>query len=44
MQKNCLFQGYYNMGTGYFGQKDYDNALKAFDSVLVINPDYTAAI
>jgi len=42
--EKLLVQGYYNMGTGYFGQKDYDNALKAFDSVLVINPDYTAAI
>ena len=42
--EKLLVQGYYNMGTGYFGQKDYENALKAFDSVLVINPDYTAAI
>jgi len=42
--EKLLVQGYYNMGAGYFGQKDYDNALKAFDSVLVINPDYSAAI
>lgn len=42
--EKLLVQGYYNMGTGFFTQKDYDNALKAFDSVLVINPDYTAAI
>lgn len=42
--EKLLVIGYYNMGTGYFGQKDYDNALKAFDSVLVINPDYSAAI
>jgi tetratricopeptide (TPR) repeat protein len=42
--EKLLVQGYYNMGTGFFTQKDYDNALKAFDSLLVINPDYTAAI
>jgi tetratricopeptide (TPR) repeat protein len=39
-----LVQGYYNMGTEFFTKKDYDNALKAFDSLLIINPDYTAAI
>jgi len=39
-----LVQGYYNLGTEFFTKKDYDNALKAFDSLLVINPDYTAAI
>jgi tetratricopeptide (TPR) repeat protein len=39
-----LVQGYYNMGTEFFMKKDYENALKAFDSLLVINPGYTAAI
>jgi len=39
-----LVQGYYNMGTEFFTKKDYENALKAFDSLLVINPGYTAAI
>ena len=39
-----LVQGYYNLGTEFFAKKDYDNAQKAFDSLLVINPDYTAAI
>jgi len=39
-----LVQGYYNLGNEFFTKKDYDNALKAFDSLLVINPDYTAAI
>jgi tetratricopeptide (TPR) repeat protein len=39
-----LVQGYYNMGTEFFAKKDYENALKAFDSLLVINPGYTAAI
>src|SRR5512139_29725 len=33
-----LVQGYYNLGTEFFTKKDYDNALKAFDSLLVINP------
>ncbi len=42
--EKLLVQGYYNMGTEFFAKKDYDNALKAFDSVLVINPDYSAAI
>ena len=39
-----LVQGYYTMGTEFFTKKDYENALKAFDSLLVINPGYTAAI
>lgn len=39
-----IVQGYYIMGTEYFTGKDYDNALKAFDSLLLINPDYTAAL
>jgi len=39
-----LVQGYYMMGIDYFNNKDYENSLKAFDSLLVINPDYSAAI
>ena len=39
-----LVQGYYNLGTEFFSKKDYENALKAFDSLLLINPGYTAAI
>ncbi len=42
--EKLLVQGYYIMGTDFFTKKDYDNALKAFDSLLVINPDYTAAM
>jgi tetratricopeptide (TPR) repeat protein len=39
-----LVQGYNKMGTELFTAKDYDNALLAFDSLLVINPDYSNAI
>ena len=42
--EKLLVQGYYSMGTEFFTKKDYDNALKAFDSLLVINPGYAAAI
>jgi tetratricopeptide (TPR) repeat protein len=42
--EKLLVQGYYIMGTEFFTKKDYDNALKAFDSLLVINPGYTAAM
>jgi len=39
-----LVQGYYNMGTEYFTKKEYEKALLAFDSLLVINPNYANAI
>lgn len=39
-----LAQGYNIMGTGFFTQKDYANALIAFDSLLSINPDYSPAV
>jgi tetratricopeptide (TPR) repeat protein len=39
-----LVQGYYTMGTEFFTRKDYNNALLAFDSLLLINPGYPAAI
>jgi tetratricopeptide (TPR) repeat protein len=42
--EKLLVQGYYMMGTEFFTKKEYENALKAFDSLLVINPGYAAAI
>lgn len=39
-----LVSGYYNLGIEFFTKKDYDNAIKSFDSLLTINPAYTAAI
>jgi tetratricopeptide (TPR) repeat protein len=42
--KNVLVQAYNRMGTEFFGKKDYDNAVAAFDSVLSVNPDYLAAM
>jgi tetratricopeptide (TPR) repeat protein len=32
------------MGTGFFNAKEYDKAILAFDSLLLINPDYITAI
>lgn len=42
--RKMLVAGYYNMGTDFFTQKDYEKALLAFDSLLSINPDYNTAI
>ncbi len=42
--RKILAQGYYNMGTEYFTRKDFNNALLVFDTLLSINPGYTAAI
>jgi tetratricopeptide (TPR) repeat protein len=39
-----LAQGYYNLGIDLFTKKDYNNALLAFDSVLLVNPGFSAAI
>ena len=39
-----LIKAYSNMAIDYFSKDDYQNALTAFDSVLMINPDYTSAI
>jgi tetratricopeptide (TPR) repeat protein len=39
-----MVQAYNKMGTELFTDKDYDNALLAFDSLLAINPDYNNAI
>lgn len=42
--QKLLISGYYNLGTGFFSSKEYDNSLLAFDSLLAINPDYNTAI
>jgi tetratricopeptide (TPR) repeat protein len=42
--QKVLLQAYYTMGTDYFTKKDYENALISFDSLLVINPDYSTAL
>jgi len=39
-----LVQGYYNMGIEFFTNKEYDKAVLAFDSLLAVNPEYSAAI
>lgn len=39
-----LVQGYYNLGTDFFNKKEYENAIIAFDSLLLINPEYITAI
>jgi len=39
-----LVQGYYTLGADLFTRKDYENALLAFDSLLLINPGYITAL
>jgi tetratricopeptide (TPR) repeat protein len=39
-----LIRAYNNMASDYFSKNDYQNALASFDSVLMINPDYSSAI
>jgi len=39
-----MVQAYNAMGAGYFAQKEYENALLAYDTVLSIKPDYINAI
>jgi len=39
-----MVAGYNAMAADFFANKDYDNALLAFDSLLVINPDYLNAV
>lgn len=39
-----LVQGYYAMGIDFFTKKEYENALMAFDTLLLINPAYITAI
>lgn len=42
--EKILLQGYNKMGTDFFSQNDYENALLAFDSLLLINPGYANAL
>jgi len=42
--KKLMVQAYNIMGTSYFTDKDYENALLAFDSLLIVDPDYSNAI
>jgi tetratricopeptide (TPR) repeat protein len=42
--EKLLCQSYLTMGGNSFSAKDYNNAIKAFDSALVVNPDYLKAI
>lgn len=42
--EKIMLQAYGSMASGFFSQNDYDNALLAFDSALIINPGYAAAI
>jgi tetratricopeptide (TPR) repeat protein len=42
--QRILIQGYNAMGSGYFSKKDYENAVKSFDSLLAVNPDYNPAL
>ena len=37
-------QIYFSMGNSYFTKNDNENALKAYDSALLINPNYTKAL
>jgi len=39
-----LVQAYNTLATDFFSEKDYENALLAFDSLLLINPVYLNAI
>jgi tetratricopeptide (TPR) repeat protein len=39
-----LPQAYSSMGANFFKNKDFANAIKAFDSALAINPNYSKAI
>lgn len=39
-----MVQAYNKMGTDFFTRKNYENALLAFDSLLLINPGYINAI
>jgi hypothetical protein len=41
---NILEKAYNKMAGEYFSKDDYNNTLAAFDSVLMINPDYSSAL
>jgi len=42
--EKIMVQGYNTMATDFFTRNDYENALLAFDSILLINPGYLTAI
>jgi tetratricopeptide (TPR) repeat protein len=42
--KKLMVQAYSSMASTYYSNKDYDNAISAFDSVLMINPDHLNSI
>jgi tetratricopeptide (TPR) repeat protein len=42
--EKVLIQGYNSMAADFFAANDFDNALMAFDSLLVVNPYYLTAI
>jgi len=42
--EKVMLQAYLNMASGFFNENDYDNALSSFDSALMVNPGYVAAI
>jgi tetratricopeptide (TPR) repeat protein len=39
-----MIQAYSTLANDFFSQNDYENTLLAFDSILMINPDYVSAI
>ncbi len=41
---SVLIRAYNNLAGEYFSKDDYTNALAAFDSVLMINPEYSSTI
>lgn len=41
---SILIKAYNNLAGEYFSKDDYKNALASFDSVLMINPDYSSTI
>jgi tetratricopeptide (TPR) repeat protein len=42
--QKLLVQAYNNLAVDYFNKKEYDNALKTCDSLLLISPDNSTAI
>ena len=41
---NLLIKAYNNLAGEYFSKDDYKNAIASFDSVLMINPEYSSTI
>jgi len=41
---SILIKAYNNLAGEYFSKNDYKNAIASFDSVLMINPDYSSTI